>query len=126
MKIEGIKSEEELEKAQAAAQAQNQSITNYNDWSDILKLFEEYGVESTGSYSTDVAKMKEIEQAVREYVEEMGVQQQAQIQSAPQNDNNSKVQEVTQTDKEQEIKSNVANASSAEILADYMKYYHLM
>lgn len=122
MKIEGIKSEDELEKAQAAAQAQNKSITNYQEWSDILSLFEENGIESTGSYSGDVAKMNEIQQAVEEYVQEMQVEEKSQ----PKNDETQKVQEVTETDKEQEIKSNVANATSADIMADYMKYYHLL
>lgn len=126
MKIEGIKSEDELEKAQAAAQAQNQSITNYSEWSDILKVFEQYGVESTGSYSSDVAKMHEIEKAVEEYVQEMQTENNIQQQTAPKNEDNTKVQEVTKTDGEQEIKSNVGNANSYEIMADYMKFYHLL
>lgn len=126
MRVEGIKSEDELEKAQAAAQAQNQSITNYKEWSDILKVFEQYGVESTGSYSSDLAKMKEIEDAVQEYVQEMQATQQAQIQNTQDNKETEKVQKITQTDGEQEIKSNVGNANSAEIMADYMKYYHLL
>lgn len=126
MKIEGIKSEDELEKAQAAAQAQNQSVANYQEWSDILKVFEEYGIESTGSYSTDVAKMNEIEKAVEEYVQEMQTENNIQTQNAPRNEDKNKVQEVTKNDGEQEIKSNVGNANSAEILADYMKFYHLL
>lgn len=122
MKIEGITSEEELKKAQASAQAQNQSITNYNEWSDILKVFEENGIESTGSYTGDIAKMNEIKQAVEEYVMDLQIQEKSQ----PQNDETQKVKEITQTDKEQEIKSTVANATSQEIMADYMKFYHLI
>ena len=126
MKIEGIKSEDELEKAQAAAQAQNQSVTNYQEWSDILKVFEQYGVESTGSYSSDLAKMKEIEDAVEEYVQEMQATQQAEVQSTSGNKETEKVQSITENDGEQEIKSNVGNANSYDIMADYMKYYHLL
>ena len=126
MKVEGIKSSEELEKAQAAAQAQNQSVADYNNWSNILKVFEEYGIESTGSYSTDVAKMNEIEDAVEEYVREMQTENKIQQQTAQKNEDNTKVQEVTKNDGEQEIKSNVGNANSTEILADYMKFYHLL
>ena len=122
MKIEGITSEEELKRAQASASAQNQSITNYNEWSDILKVFEENGIESTGSYSGDVAKMSEIKKAVEEYVQEIQIQEKTQ----PKNDETQKVKEITQTDKEQEIKSNIAYASSQDIMADYMKYYHLI
>ena len=122
MEIEGIKSEDELRKAQAAAQAQNQGITNYNEWSDILALFEENGIESTGSYAGDVAKMKEIEKTVEQYLQEVKIQE----QNNPQNNENQKVKETTETDKEQEIKSNVANANSADIMADYMKFYHMI
>ena len=126
MKIEGIKSEDELEKAQAAAQAQNQSITNYKEWSDILKVFEQYGIESTGSYSSDVAKMHEIEKAVEEYVQEMQTTEQTQVQNTSDNKETEKVQSITENDREQEVKSNVGNANSYDIMADYMKYYHLL
>lgn len=126
IKVNGIQSEEELEKAQAAAQAQGTTITNYQEWNDILKEFAEYGIESTGSYAGDVAKMKEIEKAVTEYVEEMGNQIQVQQQNTPQNREDQKVQEVTETDKQQNIKANIAGATTADIVADYMKFYHLL
>lgn len=40
IKVDGISSEDELKKAQAAAQAQGTSITNYNEWSQILSDFQ--------------------------------------------------------------------------------------
>lgn len=52
--VEDIKSIDELRKAQAAAQAQGTSITNYSHWEQILEDLETAGVESTGSYSGDV------------------------------------------------------------------------
>ena len=33
IKVDGIQSEDELKKAQAAAQAQGTTITDYNEWS---------------------------------------------------------------------------------------------
>lgn len=125
MKVEGIDSEEELKKAQAAAQAQGSGITNYNEWEQILKEFSENGIESTGSYEGDVAKMNEIKVAVQEYVQELQVQE-ANTQNKPANTETDKVQEATKTDKDQQIKATFANATSSVIMADYMKYYHLL
>ena len=126
MRIDGIESEEELKKAQASAQAQGQSIANYNEWAEILKNFEEYGVESTGSYEGDRAKMEEIERAVEKYVEEMQSQQIEKQQKTPENREDQKVQKSSETDKQQDLKATVANATSSQIMADYMKYYHLL
>ena len=123
MRIEGIESEDELKKAQASAQAQGTSVANYKEWSEILNSFEEYGVKSTGSYEGDKAKMEEIQQAVEEYVEEIQTQQ---IQQEPQNKEDTKVQKASETDKQQDLKATVANATSSQIMADYMKYYHLL
>lgn len=125
IKVDGITSEDELQKAQASAQAQGNTVTNYNEWSEILKNFEEYGIESTGSYAGDVAKMEEVKQAMEEYVAELEAQQIAQ-QNTPQNNDAEKLQESTKVDREQEMKATVANATSSQIMADYMKYYHLL
>lgn len=125
IKVNGIESDDELRKAQAAAQAQGTSITNYNEWSQILKDFEENGIESTGSFEGDKAKIKEVEAAVQEYVNELQAQEQVK-QNSPDNKETEKVQNVTQTDREQQLKATVANATSSQIMADYMKYYHLL
>lgn len=126
MKIDGIESIEELEKAQAAAQAQGKAVTNYSEWGDILKQMEEYGIDSTGSYQGDVAKMKEIEEAVEQYIAEQQVQQVAQQNNTPQNNPNEKVEEISKTDRDQQLKSTVANGTSSQLMADYMKYYHML
>ena len=122
---EGIKSIDELRKAQAAAQEQGSSITNYAQWAQILEDFDIAGIQSTGDYSTDVklhekiiAQMQQLAQEVQE------AQRQQQMQ--PEHKEEDKVQSLTQSDKEQIIKSNVANATSSVIMADYMKYYHLL
>lgn len=125
IKVDGIQSEDELRKAQASAQAQGTTITNYSEWEQILKDFEENGIESTGSYSGDKAKMQEIQQAVKEYVAELQQQETIQ-QNTPKNKESEKVQEATQTDEEQNMKATVANATSSTIMADYMKYYHML
>jgi len=124
MKIEGIQSEDELKKAQASAQAQGTTISNYKEWEEILKNFDEYGIQSTGTYAGDRAKMQEIEAAVAEFAEEIAVEQQNQMK--PSNKEDEKVQENSKTDKQQDLKATVANATSSQIMADYMKYYHML
>ena len=102
IKVDGIQSEDELKKAQASAQAQGTSITNYNEWSEILKSFEENGIESTGSYSGDKARMQEIERLTEQFVEKIQAEQQVQ-KSEPQNKETEKVQKAVDTDRQQEL-----------------------
>ncbi len=125
IKVDGIQSEDELKKAQASAQAQGTSITNYNEWSEILKSFEENGIESTGSYSGDKARMQEIERLTEQFVEKIQTEQQVQ-KSKPQNKETEKVQKTVDTDRQQELKATIANGTSSEILTNYMKYYHML
>lgn len=125
IKVDNIQSEDELKKAQAAAQAQGTSITNYNEWSSILKEFSENGIESTGSYAGDKAKMQEVQQAVEQYVSELQQREKIQ-QNSPDNKETEKVQKSSETDRNQEMKATVANATSSQIMADYMKYYHML
>ena len=122
LRINGIEDEDDLRKAQAAAQAQGTSITNYNEWAEIMKNLSEAGVESTGSYAGDKAKMQEIQRTVEEFIQNAQIEQIAQQRQQE----TQKVKETSESDSQQEIKANVANATSSMILADYMKYYHLM
>lgn len=121
-KVNGIQDEDDLKRAQAAAQSQGTTITNYTEWAEIMKNLAEAGVESTGSYAGDKAKMKEIQQTVEEFIKTAQIEQIAQQRQQE----TEQVKETSETDKEQEIKATVANATSSMILADYMKYYHLM
>ena len=125
IKVDGIQSEDELKKAQASAQAQGTSITNYNEWSEILKSFEENGIESTGSYPGDKARMQEIERLTEQFVEKIQAEQQVQ-KSEPQNKETKKIQKTVDTDRQQELKATIANGTSSEILTNYMKYYHML
>lgn len=75
IKVDGIQSEDELKKAQAAAQAQGSTITNYSEWSEILGEFQENGIQSTGSYSGDKALREEIKAAVAEYASQVQEQE---------------------------------------------------
>ena len=125
IKVDGIQSEDELRKAQAAAQAQGTSITNYNEWAQILQEFQDNGIESTGSYSGDKARMQEIQAAMQEYAAQLQEQEKVQ-QNSPDNKETEKVQNSSETDRNQELKATVANATSSQIMADYMKYYHLL
>lgn len=125
IKVDGIESEDELRRAQAAAQAQGTSVTNYNEWAQILQEFQENGIESTGSYSGDKARMQEIQAAVEEYAAQVQEQERIQ-QNSPDNKETEKVQKSSETDRNQEMKATVANATSSQIMADYMKYYHLL
>lgn len=121
-KIDDIKSLDELERAQAAAQAQGTSVVNYSEWSQILKDLEEAGVKSTGDFAGDKAKVQEIKATVQEYLDNLKTEE-AQKQ---QKQDNQKTKEVSETDNEQNLKATMANATSSVIMADYMKYYHLL
>ncbi|MCI5888144.1 MAG: hypothetical protein MRZ62_01345 [Brachyspira sp.] len=121
-KVNGIQDEDDLKRAQAAAQAQGTSITNYNEWAEIMKNLSEAGVESTGSYAGDKAKMKEIQQTVEKFIQE----QQTEMIAQQRQQETQEVKETSESDRDQEIKATVANATSSMIMADYMKYYHLM
>lgn len=125
IKVDGIESEDELRRAQAAAQAQGTSVTNYNEWAQILQEFQENGIESTGSYSGDKARMQEIQAAMQDYAAQLQEQEKIQ-QNSPDNKETEKVQKSSETDRNQEMKATVANATSSQIMADYMKYYHLL
>lgn len=122
---EGITSIDELKKAQAAAQAQGTSITNYNDWENILEDFDAAGIQSTGTYAGDVKLHSQIINQVQDMIEQAQEEQQVQ-QLQPNNDDLSKLDNKTSQDSEQTIKANVVNATSSTIMADYMKYYHLL
>ncbi|MFI3300601.1 MAG: hypothetical protein R3Y28_04185 [Candidatus Gastranaerophilales bacterium] len=121
-KVEGITSEEELKKAQASANAQGDSITNYSDWSATMAELTEYGIETTGSYQGDQTKLKEVQVAVENFINEAQVDQARTQKDAE----NQKVTSLSETDNEQALKATVANATSSEILANYMKYFHMM
>ena len=122
--VEEIKSVDELRKAQAAAQAQGTSITNYSQWEQILEDLDTVGIQSTGSFAGDVKLhedlMKQVEEAALQ-IQEM----QQQEQSQNHNEESFKIDDKTNQDKEQVVKANVANRVSSEIMANYMKYYHL-
>lgn len=125
IKIDGIQSEDELKKAQAAAQAQGTTITDYNEWSEILRQFQDNGIQSTGSYTGDKALMENIQAQMAELAQQL--QEQEAIQrNLPENNQTEKVQKSAETDKQQELKATVANATSSQIMSDYMKYYHML
>lgn len=79
-------------------------------------------MESTGSYAGDKAKLKEIETAVENFIREAQTEQIAQERQKE----TKQVKETSESDKDQQIKATVANATSSMIMADYMKYYHLL
>ena len=125
IKIDGIQSEDELKKAQAAAQAQGTTITDYNEWSEILSQFQDNGIQSTGSYTGDKALMENIQAQMAELAQQLQEQEAVQ-NNMPENNQTEKVQKSAETDKQQELKATVANATSSQIMSDYMKYYHML
>jgi hypothetical protein len=122
MKIDGIEDENDLKRAQAAAQAGGSSIPNYQDWANVMSDLELAGVKSTGSYDGDKALRDQIEAQIDKFLEE--AQEAEKAQQAK--EQTQQVKETSESDREQEIKANLANATSSMIMADYMKYYHLM
>ncbi len=117
-----INSIEDLEQLKAAAAAQGTTVPNYNEWSQILNDLEEAGIQSTGSFSGDKALRDEIQRTVEQYIEQTKAEQ-AQQQQQTQTEQPEK---ISKTDNEQAIKATVANAVSSSIMADYMKYYHML
>ena len=122
---EGIKSIDELRKAQAAAQAQGSSITNYNQWEQILDDFATAGIESTGTFDGDVKLHSQIMEKIERFIEEAQAEKKQQ-EINPQNNDVDKINSKTAQDKDSLIKANVANGTSSIILADYMKYFHTL
>ena len=123
--VEDIKSIDELRKAQAAAQAQGTSITNYQQWEQILEDLETAGVESTGTFNGDVKLHAQVMERIAQFIEETQAAQKHQEQN-PKNDETQKVNNISAQDKEHVVKANLANGTSSVIMADYMKYYHML
>ncbi len=124
-RVDDIKSIDELRKAQAASQMQGMSVANYNQWEQVLEDFENAGIQSTGSYEGDVKLHEQIIEKIEAYIQETQEAQRQQEMKA-QNNDSTKVDEKTSNDTEQGLKANVANATSSVIMADYMKYYHML
>ena len=120
---DGINSIDELRKAQAAAQAQGTSITNYEEWAQILEDFDTAGIQSTGTYSGDVRLHEQVIKQIQDMVETIQEENQQDQMKAQNNEN---IKTEYKSDKEQVIKANVANGTSSVIMADYIKYYHLL
>jgi hypothetical protein len=123
--IDDIKSIDELRKAQAAAQAQGTSITNYSQWEQILEDLDTAGVQSTGSFDGDVKLHSQVMAKIEQFIEQVQ-EAQKQQEIRPQNNDVSKVDSKVANDKDQVIKANLANGTSSQILSDYMKYYHTL
>ena len=123
--VEEIKSVDELRKAQAAAQAQGVSITNYNQWEQILEDLDAAGIQSTGTFNGDVKLHAQVMEKIAQFIEETQAAQKHQEQN-PKNDETQKVNNITAQDKEHVVKANLANGTSSVIMADYMKYYHML
>ena len=121
-KVNGIEDQHDLKRAQAAAQAQGTTVTNYNEWAEIMKTLSEAGEESTGSYAGDKAKIEEMKKTVEDFINNAQIEQIAHRQKQE----TEQVKQTSESDRDQEIKATVANATSSMILADYMKYYHMM
>ena len=124
-RVDDIKSIDELRKAQAASQMQGMSVANYSQWEQILEDLETAGIQSTGSYEGDVKLHEQVIENIEAYIQETQEAQRQQEMKA-QNNDVTKVNEKTSNDSEQGLKANVANATSSVIMADYMKYYHML
>ena len=124
-RVDDIKCIDELRKAQAASQMQGMSVANYSQWEQVLQDLETAGIQSTGSYEGDVKLHEQVIEKIEAYIQETQEAQRQQEMKA-QNNDVTKVDEKTSNDSEQGLKANVANATSSVIMADYMKYYHML
>ena len=125
MDVEDIKSSDELKKAQAAAQAQGTTLTNYSQWEQILEDLDSAGIESTGNFEGDLKLHSQVMAKIEKFIEETQEAQKKQ-EANPKNNEISKIDNQTSQDKDQVVKANVANGTSSMILSDYMKYYHML
>ena len=123
--IEDIKSIDELRKAQAAAQAQGTTITNYAQWEQILEDLDTAGVQSTGTFEGDLKLHSQVMEKIQQFIEQVQ-EAQKQQEMNPKNNEVEKVSNQTTQDKDQVIKANVANGTSSLIMSDYMKYFHML
>lgn len=122
---ESINSIEELRRAQAAAQVNGGSITNYEEWANILEDFNVAGIQSTGNFSSDVRLHSQLMAQVEASVTDMEIQE-TQKNIKPEHQEIDKTNYKTARDSEQTIKASIVNSTSSSIMADYNKYYHLM
>ena len=90
-----------------------------------MEDFDTAGIESTGSFEGDVRLHSQIMAKIERFIEETQNEQRQQ-EIKPLNSESSKVDSKTSQDKEQVVKANVANGTSSAILADYMKYFHML
>lgn len=90
-----------------------------------MEDFDIAGIQSTGTYAGDVKLHNQIMAQVQDMIAEVTEEQKTQ-QAQPQNNDLTKTDQKTTQDKEQVVKANVVNATSSTIMADYMKYYHLL
>lgn len=125
MSQEGITSVDELRRVQEAAQAQGTSITNYNQWAEILADLETAGIKSSGSFEGDKKLHDEIKEEMLAIINEVQ-EEQARSKARQENNDLDKTDYKTSQDKDQGIKASIVNATSSMIMADYMKYYHLL
>lgn len=123
--IEDIKSIDELRKAQAAAQAQGTTITNYSQWEQILEDLDTAGVQSTGTFEGDLKLHSQVMEKIQQFIEQVQ-EAQKQQEMNPKNNETEKVSNQTTQDKDQVVKANVANGTSSLIMSDYMKYFHML
>ena len=123
--IEDIKSIDELRKAQAAAQAQGTTITNYSQWEQILEDLDTAGVQSTGTFDGDLKLHSQVMEKIQQFIEQLQ-EAQKQQEMNPKNNETEKVSNQTTQDKDQVVKANVANGTSSLIMSDYMKYFHML
>ena len=118
-RVNGIDDIDELKKA---AGAQGASVADYNKWEEILKDFEELGVQSTGSYQGDLSLHNQMKIEAEQYAEDMKVEQAKEVQQTQQQ----QPENMVKSDNEQALKATVANGVSSDIMANYMKVFHMI
>ena len=118
-RVNGIEDIDELRKAAGANGAQN---ADYNKWDQILKDFEELGVQSTGSYQGDLSLHNQMKNEAEQYAEDMKVEQAKETQQTQQK----QPENMAKSDDEQAIKATVANGVSSDIMSNYMKVFHMI
>lgn len=113
---------EKTKRKQAEAAMINTNFVDYKEWWQINNDLIVAGITPPADFATAKDIHNQLKIKAQNAAEEVQVAQ----NQAQQNIQEKQTEGIAKGDSNQQIKSTVANAVSSTIMADYMKYYHLL
>ncbi len=117
-----IESIDELRKLRDAEKNTMAQPTDYSAWQKDMEKLDQLGIQGTGSAAGDRALIKQMEMAAQEAAKEAQIQQAQQQNNDQNNKQDQQVKSMSETDNEQNLKATVANATSSQILDNYIRW----